>query len=227
MAPIIGISGRRYTSDDCETGIVTPIPSQSKAIIVSKFVPRPRSGNTSSNPSKTASKRGRSNEKEKKGRIVCFLKGLQDSISCVLFNKVKLIDATGREHRIQLDYCMNFQSKQLSDMVKVVLPHCTPDRAQVQRQYMLRGKYDFCIDKGSEVTVLSESDEWLSIERGTTIVMRIVHESYRQLHKCPFCATENSEESGSRASIDCGGCGRRFQVLGNDKKTGVEVVREP
>ncbi|KIJ12650.1 hypothetical protein PAXINDRAFT_156868 [Paxillus involutus ATCC 200175] len=120
----------------------------------------------------------------------------------MIFDKVKLIDATGREHRIQLDYCMNFQSKQLSNMVQVILHNCPPDKAQVQRQYMQEGRYDFCIDKGSEVTVLSESDEWSSIERGTTIVMRIVHESYRQLHKCPFCATENSEESGSRASID-------------------------
>ncbi|KAF8838292.1 hypothetical protein BDN67DRAFT_103594 [Paxillus ammoniavirescens] len=205
MPERILMSGRGFTLDDCETGIVTPIPSQSaKVIILIKFVGgalRPLLGNTSSNRSKTSSKR------REKDQIFFVLKGLRDSMPSVIFNTVKLIDATGREHRIQLDDCMNFQ--QLSHMVQVILR-----------------RYDFCIDKGSEVTVLSESDEWSSIEHGATIVMRVVHESYRQLHECPFCATENSEESGSSAPIDCGGCGRRFQVLGNGKKKRVEGVRE-
>ncbi|KAF8837203.1 hypothetical protein BDN67DRAFT_224222 [Paxillus ammoniavirescens] len=220
MPERILMSGRGFTLDDCETGKVTPIPSESKVIIIKLGgrALRPLSGNTSSNCSRTSSKR------REKDRISFFLKGLWDSMPFMILNAVKVIDATGREHRIQLDYCMNFQ--QLSSTVQVILHQCTPDKAQVQRQYMEAGRYDFCIFKGKEVTVLSESDKWSSIERGTTIVMRVVHESFRHLHKCPFCATENSEESGSSASIDCGGCGRRFQVLGNDKKKGVEVVRK-
>ncbi|KIJ67385.1 hypothetical protein HYDPIDRAFT_166008 [Hydnomerulius pinastri MD-312] len=119
---------------------------------------------------------------------------------------VKLVDATGREHRILPDQCIDFQ--QLSDMLCVVLRNCSPDEARVQRQYIEQQQYDFCIDKGQTVTPLLEGGEaWASIEPGTTIVVRVVFESYywysfRELHCCPFCEVENSVDPGSSASIE-------------------------
>ncbi|KIJ67384.1 hypothetical protein HYDPIDRAFT_108127 [Hydnomerulius pinastri MD-312] len=125
-------------------------------------------------------------------------------------SSAKLIDATGREHHILLDQCIDFQ--QLSDMLRVVLRNCSPDEAHVQRQYIEQQQYDFCIDKGQTVTPLLEGGKaWASIEPGMTIVVRVVFEShhqysFRELHWCPFCEVENSMDPGSSTSIECGGC---------------------
>ena len=64
--------------------------------------------------------------------------------------------------------------------------------ASVQRRYIESGKFDFCIDEGERVTLLtSDSSVWKNIEAGTRIVMRVVFErrsffsaTYYECHLC-------------------------------------------
>ncbi|OJA13584.1 hypothetical protein AZE42_09877 [Rhizopogon vesiculosus] len=101
-----------------------------------------------------------------------------------------------------------------------VLFQCDSKEARIQRWYMKKGLYDLCIDDSTQVTQLT-SHEWSTIEfeAGMTIVMRIIIVEQRMVsslsakYECPFCKTiDTSSEPRTRSSIDCQGCGRRFQV---------------
>jgi predicted restriction endonuclease len=75
---------------------------------------------------------------------------------------------------------------------------------------MEQGQYDLCIDDDKKVTRLT-SDEWPSIEAGTTIVLRVVfeQESYSTVeYRCRFCGDVNhimakySHQRQASCSID-------------------------
>jgi hypothetical protein len=74
----------------------------------------------------------------------------------------------------------------------------------VQRRYITSGKFDFCIDDGKRVTVLtSNSNVWQNIETGTRIVMRVVFErlaSYSATYECHLCGASNKLVSFSSLS---------------------------
>ena len=76
--------------------------------------------------------------------------------------------------------------------------------ASVQRRYITSGKFDFCIDHGQRVTLLtSDSNVWQSIEAGTRIVMRVVFErqaSFFAPYECHLCGAPKKLTSVSKWS---------------------------
>jgi len=137
--------------------------------------------------------------------------------AAVTLGCVTLVDATGHEHAISVTFCASFQ--QLNETLRALFKHETIE-AQIQRWYMEQGQYDLCIDDDKKVTRLT-SDEWPSIEAGTTIVLRVVfeQESYSTVeYKCRLCGAVNhisakySLRRQASCSIDCRQCKRRFQI---------------
>jgi len=67
--------------------------------------------------------------------------------------------------------------------------------ASVQRRYIESGNFDFCIDEGKRVTLLTnDSNEWQNIEAGTRIVMRVVFERrafFSATYECHLCGARN------------------------------------
>lgn len=134
---------------------------------------------------------------------------------------VTLIDATGHQHPISVDFCTSFE--QFNEMLKVLFK-CNSIEAQIQRLFMKRGQYDLCIDEGTQVTRLT-SNEWSRLEVGTKVVMRIIIQQHTTSssgvsYECP-CGTVNTLGVGSimysferqaGCSINCRKCGRRFQI---------------
>jgi hypothetical protein len=88
-------------------------------------------------------------------------------------------------------------------MLPVLIP---PERSggSVQRRYITSGKFDFCIDDGKRVTVLTgDSNVWQNIEAGTRIVMRVIFEqlaSFSATYKCHLCGASNKLVSSSGLS---------------------------
>ncbi|KAG2034426.1 hypothetical protein BDR03DRAFT_965259 [Suillus americanus] len=139
---------------------------------------------------------------------------------------VTLVDATGHNHAIPVNFCTSFQ--QLNKMLQVLLEGDSIE-AHVQRPYVEAGQYDFCIDDGKQLTRLT-NHEWSNIATGTTIVMRVIFEQETTLssgfdhefdYKCHFCGTVNhiavwsiaySLERQAGCSFNCRGCKRRFQI---------------
>ncbi|KAG2339599.1 hypothetical protein BDR05DRAFT_1062062 [Suillus weaverae] len=142
------------------------------------------------------------------------------SIAAVTLGCVTLVDATGHEHAMSVNFCTSFQ--QLNEMLQVLFKRDSIE-AQLQRWYMEQGQYDLCIDDDKQVTRLT-SHEWPSIEAGTKIVMRVVIEQNappRVDYRCLFCGAVNDDgaesiiESFHRqvgCSINCRVCKRRFQI---------------
>ena len=79
-------------------------------------------------------------------------------------------------------------------MLPVLIP---PERseASVQRRYITSGKFEFCIDDGLRITLLtSDSNLWHTIEAGTRIVMRVVFERqafFFATYECHLCGAQN------------------------------------
>ncbi|KAG1845174.1 hypothetical protein F4604DRAFT_1908095 [Suillus subluteus] len=147
----------------------------------------------------------------------------EDRRTVALVGCVTLVDATGHEHAIPVNFCTSFQ--QLNKMLQVLF-ECDSIEAHLQRRYVEEGQYDLCIDDGKQVTRLT-SHGWSSIATGTKIVMRVIFEEettefdYEFDYKCHFCGTVNhiavgsimnSLEQQAGCSIDCRGCERRFQI---------------
>ena len=88
-------------------------------------------------------------------------------------------------------------------MLRVLIP---PERngASVQRRYIESGKFDFCIDDGRRVTMLtSDSNAWQNIEAGTRIVMRVVFERrafFSATYECHLCGAQNKLVSFDNSS---------------------------
>ncbi|KAG1814669.1 uncharacterized protein BJ212DRAFT_1481872 [Suillus subaureus] len=141
---------------------------------------------------------------------------------------VTLVDATGHNHAISLNLCASFQ--QFNNMLRVLFERGAKE-AQIQRRYIEEGKYDLCVDEGTQVTPLT-SDKWSSIEPGTTIVMRVTiqqktRSSIEVDYRCHFCGAVNRLDaksvkyrSGGRTvcSTDCRECKRRFQITRDQHK---------
>ncbi|KAG2365400.1 hypothetical protein BDR07DRAFT_670402 [Suillus spraguei] len=135
---------------------------------------------------------------------------------------VTLVDATGHHHPISVNWCTSYQ--QLNNMLRLLFERDGIE-AQVQRRYIEQGKYDLCIDQGTQVTLLT-NDKWSSIEPGTTIVMRVAIEQKTDSgsdvdYRCHFCGTVNRlgvesvkywAKSQTVCSTDCRECKRRFQI---------------
>jgi hypothetical protein len=105
---------------------------------------------------------------------------------------VILIDATGHQHPILMDFCTSFE--QFTEMLKVLFK-CNSIEAQLQRRYTENEQYDLAIDEGTQVTQLT-SNEWPRLEVGTKVVMRIIIRqqttSYSEVsHGCP-CGAVNT-----------------------------------
>ena len=59
------------------------------------------------------------------------------------------------------------------------------------------GAYNLNIDDGREERQLTNQEEWSSVvQRGTTIVMRVVmmQQTDEKKYKCPFCGFWNKQE---------------------------------
>ncbi|KAG2111980.1 uncharacterized protein F5147DRAFT_835575 [Suillus discolor] len=133
---------------------------------------------------------------------------------------VILVDATGHDHAIPVNFCTSFQ--QLNKMLQVLF-ECDSVEARIQKRYVEEGQYDLCIDDGRQVTRLTSQS---SIPAGTKIVMRVIFEqemtSFSEFdYKCHFCGAVNhfpvesvmhSLERQAGCSIDCRVCKRRFQI---------------
>ncbi|KIK37111.1 hypothetical protein CY34DRAFT_93307 [Suillus luteus UH-Slu-Lm8-n1] len=105
---------------------------------------------------------------------------------------VTLIDATGHQHPISVDFCTSFE--QFNEMLKVLFK-CNSIKAQIQRRYMESGHYDLCIDEGTQVTQLT-CNEWSKLEAGTKVVMRIIIQQQTTSYGCP-CGAVNTLGIGS------------------------------
>lgn len=141
---------------------------------------------------------------------------------------VTLVDATGHHHEISVNFCASYQ--QLDKMLRVLFERDAIE-AKIQRRYIEEGKYDLCIDRGTQVTPLT-SHKWSSIEPGTKIVMRVTIQQETMSgsdvdYKCHFCGTVNrlgarsvKYRSGERTvcSTDCRECKRRFQITRDEQK---------
>lgn len=165
---------------------------------------------------------------------------------------VTLIDATGHQHPIPMDFCTSFE--QFNEMLKVLFK-CNSIEARVQRRYTENGQYDLAIDEGTQVTQLT-SNEWSRLEVGTKVVMRIIIRqqttSYSEVsNRCPCGAVNTprvesiiySPERQAGSSIDCRKCKRRFQIsrvsdfhakrstctrspgINRDRTTGIDLIR--
>jgi len=81
-----------------------------------------------------------------------------------------------------------------------------PERsgASVQRRYITSGKFEFCIDDGKRVTLLTnDSNLWQNIEAGTRIVMRVVFERqafFYATYECHLCGAQNKIVSFDNSS---------------------------
>ncbi|KAG2117552.1 hypothetical protein BD769DRAFT_1672593 [Suillus cothurnatus] len=148
-----------------------------------------------------------------------------------LAGTVTLVDATGHHHAISVNFCTSYQ--QLNDMLPVLFKRDAIE-AQIQRRYIEEGKYDLCIDEGTQVTTLT-SDKWSSIEPGTKLVMRVTIQQKTRSgvdvdYKCHFCGAVNRlgirsvEYYGSKrqnvCSTDCRECQRRFHITRDKNKEG-------
>ncbi|KAG2129661.1 uncharacterized protein EDB93DRAFT_114088 [Suillus bovinus] len=142
------------------------------------------------------------------------------SIGTAIRGCVTLIDATGHQYPIPVDFCTSFE--QFNEMLKVLFKRNSIE-AQIQKQYMESGQYDLCIDEGTQVTRLT-SNEWLNLEVGTKVVMRVIIQqtpsSSGVSYRCS-CGMVNplgvepiiySLERQANSSVDCRKCGRRFQI---------------
>jgi hypothetical protein len=165
---------------------------------------------------------------------------------------VILIDATGHQHPILMDFCTSFE--QFTEMLKVLFK-CNSIEAQLQRRYTENEQYDLAIDEGTQVTQLT-SNEWPRLEVGTKVVMRIIIRqqttSYSEVsHGCPCGAVNTprvepniySLERQAGSSIDCRKCKRRIQIshvsdshakrststrspgISWDRTTGIDLIR--
>lgn len=83
---------------------------------------------------------------------------------------VTLVEATGHDHAIPLNFCTSFQ--QVNKMLQVLF-ECDTIEAHIQRRYVEEGQYDLCIDEATQVSPLT-GHEWSNIPAGTKIVMRII-----------------------------------------------------
>ncbi|KAG9312862.1 hypothetical protein JVU11DRAFT_6295 [Chiua virens] len=73
---------------------------------------------------------------------------------------VTLIDASGREHIIPKEYTTSLEQFQI--MLGVIFRGTFPG-VRIQKQYFEAGKYDLCIDQGTQVVQLtSNATEWPS-----------------------------------------------------------------
>lgn len=145
------------------------------------------------------------------------LTGIVTLVGCVT-----LVDATGHNHAILLNFCTSFQ--QLNKMLQVLF-ECDSIEAHIQRRYVEEGQYDLCIDEGTQVAPLT-SHEWSSMPADTKIVMKIIIQqettSFSDVdYQCHFCGAVNHLGVGSvvyslqrqaGCSIDCRICKRRFQI---------------
>ena len=76
--------------------------------------------------------------------------------------------------------------------------------ASVQRRYIMSGNFDFSIDDGKRVTLLtSDSNVWQNIEAGTRVVMRVIFEQQAFIwatYECHLCGAQNKIVSISNSS---------------------------
>ncbi|KAG2365427.1 hypothetical protein BDR07DRAFT_1399085 [Suillus spraguei] len=140
----------------------------------------------------------------------------------IALGRVILVDATGHHHPISVNCCTSYQ--QLNNMLRVLFERDAIE-AQIQRRYIEQGKYDLCIDQGTQVTRLTNNGR-SGIEAGTRIVMRVTIQQETDSgsdidYRCHFCGTMNRLGVGSvkywthRWTIcltDCRECNRCFQI---------------
>ena len=73
--------------------------------------------------------------------------------------------------------------------------------ARVQRHYMKHGKFDLCVDQGTQVVRIDGEQDWSKVEPGTKVVMRAIlvqrRSGYPRGYQCPRCKTWNHSKGSS------------------------------
>lgn len=160
-------------------------------------------------------------QREEDQKLLIAMQSLMNR-TVALVGCVTLVDATGHDHAIPVNFCTSLQ--QLNKMLKVLF-ECNSTEARIQKRYVEQGQYDCCIDDGKQVIRLT-NHEWSSIAAGTKIVMRVIFEQEMTLFSeleyiCHFCGTVNHNaieslmyplKQRAGCSIDCRVCKRRFQI---------------
>ena len=76
--------------------------------------------------------------------------------------------------------------------------------ARIQRHYMKHGKFDLCIDQGTQVVRINGEHDWSKVEPGTKVVMRAVLVRKRsgnaRGYQCPRCKIWNHSRGSSRVA---------------------------
>ena len=131
---------------------------------------------------------------------------------------VMLIDATGREREVSKDFAISYEvhvsmlrsplllhlpnNSQLFTKAIALFFEGDKMEARIQRHYMERGKFDLCIDQGTQVVQIDGEQDWSKVEPGTKVIMRAVllrEESYDVSgweYQCPRCETWNYPKVG-------------------------------
>jgi hypothetical protein len=141
---------------------------------------------------------------------------------------IVLIDATGKEYAVSMDFAKSYEvcvqnAMSYSDTLPIrllnniqtfakamaLLLEGDKMEARIQRRYMKQGRFDLCIDQGTQIVPINGQSDWSNVEPGTKVVMRaiLVREqlSNTQRFKCPRCKAwndANGTASASTASID-------------------------
>jgi len=91
-----------------------------------------------------------------------------------------------------------------TDAMKLLFKRDTLE-AQLQRPYVEEGMYDLCIDGCKDVATIGSQQDWMRVEAGTTIVMRIIRvleePTNPRKYQCPRCKMWN-RAPGDSPSID-------------------------
>ena len=70
--------------------------------------------------------------------------------------------------------------------------------ARIQRRYMEQGRYDLCIDQGTQILPIDGQRDWSRVEPGTQVVMRAIlfqkRSTARRRQQCPRCKAWNDLE---------------------------------
>ena len=131
-----------------------------------------------------------------------------------------LIDATGRKHEVSMGFAKSYEVRaqvaisdfdtlryvqriNLQTFAKAVFLLLDGEKleARIQRRYMERGRYDLCIDQGTQIVPIDGERDWLNIEPGTQVVMRVIlvqeKKNRTRSYQCPRCKTWHDLEGNN------------------------------
>ena len=134
---------------------------------------------------------------------------------------IVLIDAAGKRRGVSMDCAKSYEvcvkvaklhleklpfhlSYYIQMFTKIIAHFFDGNKveARIQRRYIEQGRYDLCIDQGTEIVQIDGERDWLKVEPGMQVVMRAIlmreKEDRTRKYQCPRCKTWNESEGEDR-----------------------------